>query len=186
MIRQIFASWLRRSLRARTVTCGFARLVGLVTLPTALCTADASLQRVRIEPSAALCLVQATRAMGMLRRASTAPHPTRLSGLVVAVLAVHAACNVQAYVNGVANTPPMGWSGYNALMQGSGHCDKAGAAGYNQTTFVQTMDYLVSSGLRDLGYVYLNADDCWMAETRGPVRVAAATACTSSKRVACT
>ena len=32
----------------------------------------------------------------------------------------------------------MGWSGYIALMQDSGHCDKAGAAGYNETTFQQT------------------------------------------------
>ena len=42
-------------------------------------------------------------------------------------------------------------------MQNSGHCDKAGAGGYNETTFVQTMDVLVSTGLDKLGYVYLNA-----------------------------
>lgn len=76
-------------------------------------------------------------------------------------------------------------------MQNSGHCDKAGAGGYNETTFVQTMDALVSSGLKDAGYAkqlalnapnailfkplfrfptvsyeYLNADDCWIAENR--------------------
>ena len=34
----------------------------------------------------------------------------------------------------------MGWSGYNAFMQNSGHCDKAGAGGYNETTFVQTAE----------------------------------------------
>lgn len=51
-------------------------------------------------------------------------------------------------------------------MQHSGHCDKAGAGGYNETTFVQTMEALVSTGLDKLGYVYLNADDCWIAENR--------------------
>ena len=39
----------------------------------------------------------------------------------------------------------------NAFMQNSGHCDRAGAGGYNETTFVQTMDALVSSGLKDAG-----------------------------------
>ena len=41
----------------------------------------------------------------------------------------------------------------NAFMQNSGHCDKAGAGGYNETTFVETADALVKTGLRDLGYV---------------------------------
>ena len=84
-------------------------------------------------------------------------------------------------------------------MQNSGHCDKAGAGGYNETTFVQTADALRrsvphislsflshafltvshfalisplislifhSKGLAALGYVYLNLDDCWIAENR--------------------
>eukprot|EP00039_Didymoeca_costata_P030841 m.31680 g.31680 ORF g.31680 m.31680 type:complete len:227 (-) comp8337_c0_seq2:790-1470(-) len=68
--------------------------------------------------------------------------------------------------NAVGQTPIMGWSGYNAFMQNSGHCDTAGAAGYNEKTFVESMDVLVSTGLRELGYVYLNADDCWIAENR--------------------
>ncbi len=73
---------------------------------------------------------------------------------------------VLANPNAVGQTPIMGWSGYNAFMQNSGHCDKAGAGGYNETTFVETADFLVKSGLRDLGYVYLNLDDCWIAENR--------------------
>ena len=51
-------------------------------------------------------------------------------------------------------------------MQNSGHCDKAGAGGYNETTVVQTMDALVKQGLDKLGYKYLNLDDCWIAENR--------------------
>eukprot|EP00729_Bicosta_minor_P005645 gene5645-2617_t len=83
-----------------------------------------------------------------------------------AVLFLCGAASVCANRNAVGQTPIMGWSGYNAFMQHSGHCDKAGAGGYNETTFVQTMEALVSTGLDKLGYVYLNADDCWIAENR--------------------
>ena len=75
--------------------------------------------------------------------------------------------------NAVGQTPIMGWSGCeptpsppafpqklrgacaadNAFMQNSGHCDKAGAGGYNETTFVQTAEALKRNGLADLGYV---------------------------------
>ena len=41
----------------------------------------------------------------------------------------------------------------NAFMQNSGHCDKAGAGGYNETTFIQTAEALKRNGLADLGYV---------------------------------
>ena len=62
--------------------------------------------------------------------------------------------------------PVMGWSGYNAFMQNSGHCDVAGASGYNETTFLETADILIKTGLAKLGYVYINADDCWIAQNR--------------------
>ena len=57
-------------------------------------------------------------------------------------------------------------AGYMAFMQGSGHCATAGASGYNETTFMQTMDALIATGLKDVGYTYVNADDCWIAENR--------------------
>ena len=71
---------------------------------------------------------------------------------------------IQANRNAVGKLPIMGWSGYNALMQNNKHC--LGAAGYNETTFIQTADVLIKTGLRDLGYTYLNLDDCWIAENR--------------------
>ena len=80
--------------------------------------------------------------------------------LLAAAVALALAGQAAATLNAVGRTPIMGWSGYNAFMQNSGHCDKAGAGGYNETTFVQTADVLVSSGLAKLGYVYLNLDDC--------------------------
>jgi len=52
--------------------------------------------------------------------------------------------------NGLAQTPPMGWNSWNLF---AGRID-------DQT--VRTMaDALVSSGMRDAGYIYLNIDDTW-------------------------
>eukprot|EP01047_Picozoa_sp_COSAG01_P040981 COSAG01_NODE_3484_length_6019_cov_13.268750_3_plen_482_part_00 len=86
--------------------------------------------------------------------------------LTLAQLLLLAPALTLANPNAVGQTPLMGWSGYNAFMQNSGHCDRAGAGGYNETTFVGSMEALVSTGLAAKGYVFLNADDCWIAENR--------------------
>lgn len=52
--------------------------------------------------------------------------------------------------NGLAKTPPMGWNSWNLF---AGRID-------DQT--VRTIaDAMVSSGMRDAGYVYINIDDTW-------------------------
>jgi len=52
--------------------------------------------------------------------------------------------------NGLAKTPPMGWNSWN-LFQGKVD---------DQT--VRTMaDAMVSSGMKDAGYIYVNIDDTW-------------------------
>ncbi|HEY6849754.1 MAG TPA: glycoside hydrolase family 27 protein [Terracidiphilus sp.] len=52
--------------------------------------------------------------------------------------------------NGLARTPPMGWNSWNLF---AGRID-------DQT--VRTMaDAMVSSGMRDAGYLYVNIDDTW-------------------------
>jgi len=50
----------------------------------------------------------------------------------------------------LAPTPPMGWSSWNRF-----------ADGIDDTSVRQVADALVSSGLRDAGYVYVNIDDGW-------------------------
>ncbi|MCX4903522.1 ricin-type beta-trefoil lectin domain protein [Streptomyces sp. NBC_00878] len=60
-----------------------------------------------------------------------------------------------ALENGLARTPPMGWNDWNAFG-----CD------VSEALVKQTADYLVSSGLKDAGYTYVNIDDCWMTKTR--------------------
>ncbi|WP_370936482.1 NPCBM/NEW2 domain-containing protein [Amycolatopsis sp. cg13] len=51
--------------------------------------------------------------------------------------------------------PPMGWNSWN----------KFGCA-IDENLIRQTADAMVSSGMRDAGYRYLNIDDCWMAPDR--------------------
>jgi alpha-galactosidase len=57
--------------------------------------------------------------------------------------------------NGLAPTPPMGWNSWNKF-----HCD------IDERLIRETADAMVTSGMRDAGYVYLNIDDCWEAPTR--------------------
>jgi alpha-galactosidase len=57
--------------------------------------------------------------------------------------------------NGLARTPPMGFNDWNAFG-----CD------VSEQLIEQTADYLVSSGLKDDGYTYVNIDDCWMTKNR--------------------
>jgi alpha-galactosidase len=52
--------------------------------------------------------------------------------------------------NGLAQTPPMGWNSWNKFQ-----CD------INESRIHAQADAMVSSGMRDAGYVYLVIDDCW-------------------------
>lgn len=52
--------------------------------------------------------------------------------------------------NGLGLTPPMGWNAWNQYK-----CT------INENIVKQTADSIVSSGLKDLGYTYINIDDCW-------------------------
>jgi alpha-galactosidase len=58
--------------------------------------------------------------------------------------------------DGLAATPPMGWSSWNRF-----------AAAIDDRTVREIADHLVSSGLRDAGYRFVNIDDGWQG-TRGP------------------
>lgn len=75
--------------------------------------------------------------------------------LAPALLVLRAAPPAQALENGLARTPPMGWNDWNAF-----------GCNVSETLVEQTADYLVSSGLKDAGYTYVNIDDCWMTSAR--------------------
>lgn len=57
--------------------------------------------------------------------------------------------------NGLAQTPPMGWNSWNRF-----HCD------VNEQVVRSVADAMVSSGMRDAGYVHVVIDDCWQAPAR--------------------
>jgi alpha-galactosidase len=55
-----------------------------------------------------------------------------------------------AQANGLAKTPPMGWSSWNLFACNVKDADVRAQA-----------DAMASNGMRDAGYEYVNIDDCW-------------------------
>ncbi len=55
--------------------------------------------------------------------------------------------------NGLARTPPMGWNSWNHFHRN-----------VDDKTVRETADAMVSSGMKDAGYVYINIDDTWEGE----------------------
>lgn len=89
------------------------------------------------------------------------PAPLRRFAAALSLLFVLlAGCGDDDSVDGkiapaLALSPPMGWNSWNRF-----HCD------IDENLIRETADALVSSGMRDAGYVYLNIDDCWQADER--------------------
>lgn len=54
---------------------------------------------------------------------------------------------------GLAQTPPMGWNSWNTFA-----CD------ISEALIRETADAMVTSGMREAGYIYVNIDDCWHGE----------------------
>ena len=61
----------------------------------------------------------------------------------------------EQYDNGVALTPPMGWSSWNLFRNK-----------INEKLILETAEAMVKSGLADAGYTYVNLDDCWQSSLR--------------------
>lgn len=55
----------------------------------------------------------------------------------------------------LAPAPPMGWNSWNKF-----HCN------IDENLIKETADAMVSSGMAEAGYEYVNIDDCWMAPER--------------------
>jgi alpha-galactosidase len=64
-------------------------------------------------------------------------------------------CKESVPDNVLALTPPMGWNSWNTFQ-----------TDINETKIKKIADIMVSSGMRDAGYVYLVLDDGWMAKER--------------------
>ena len=60
-----------------------------------------------------------------------------------------------SYGNGVAMTPPMGWSSWNLFRHK-----------ISENLIKEIADAMADSGLAEAGYQYVNIDDCWQASER--------------------
>ena len=78
-----------------------------------------------------------------------------LTAMSFIVLFVMASSNKLFKDDGLALTPPMGWNSWNAFQ-----------TDINEAKIKKIADIMVSSGMRDAGYVYLVLDDGWMAKQR--------------------
>src|ERR1051325_5111489 len=72
---------------------------------------------------------------------------------LAALLLVFSATNVYALDNGLAKTPPMGWNSWNKF-----------GCNVSEKLVKEMADAMVTSGMRDAGYVYLVIDDCWQID----------------------
>ena len=73
-----------------------------------------------------------------------------LAALALATLALPDSPRVAAQTAQVAQTPPMGWNSWNYF-----------AAKVDDKGVRAAADQIVSSGMRDAGYIYVNIDDTW-------------------------
>jgi alpha-galactosidase len=70
--------------------------------------------------------------------------------LLLGALCFWPACSAHAQSDKLAATPPMGWNSWNHFAGKVTDADVRAAA-----------DAMVSSGMRDAGYIYVNIDDTW-------------------------
>jgi len=78
-------------------------------------------------------------------------------GIAVLAAATTASASVVPRLeNGLGRTPVLGWNSWN-----QGGCNAATAQ-----VALNTANVFVNSGLRDLGYKYINIDDCWTTKSR--------------------
>ncbi|MBN1308625.1 MAG: glycoside hydrolase family 27 protein, partial [Chitinispirillaceae bacterium] len=69
--------------------------------------------------------------------------------------------DIAALENGLARTPPMGFNTWNWFK-----CGDANHGPIDETLIKEIADAMVSSGMRDSGYQYVNIDDCWGEASR--------------------
>ncbi|XP_036617549.1 alpha-N-acetylgalactosaminidase [Trichosurus vulpecula] len=63
--------------------------------------------------------------------------------------------------NGLMRTPPMGWLAWERYRCNT-DCEEDPDNCISERLFMDMADRLVEDGWRDLGYNYINIDDCWM------------------------
>ncbi|XP_022109391.1 alpha-N-acetylgalactosaminidase-like [Acanthaster planci] len=67
--------------------------------------------------------------------------------------------------NGLARTPPMGWNAWERFRCNV-DCDPDPDNCIREELFMQMADIVVSQGYKEVGYEFINMDDCWMSKER--------------------
>src|SRR5271166_3108854 len=67
--------------------------------------------------------------------------------------------------NGVARTPPMGWLSWAQFFCNI-DCVHSPLSCINENLYMDMANRLVADGFLDVGYEYVNVDDCWMSMER--------------------
>lgn len=67
--------------------------------------------------------------------------------------------------NGLARTPPMGWLAWEKFGCNV-NCNKDPSNCISEKLFMDMADRFVSDGYKDVGYEFINIDDCWMSKHR--------------------
>lgn len=81
--------------------------------------------------------------------------------LLKTVLLLVLAAPVLGLDNGLMQTPPMGWLAWERFRCNI-NCEEDPNNCISERLFMEMADRLAQDGWRDLGYVYLNIDDCWI------------------------
>jgi alpha-galactosidase len=76
-----------------------------------------------------------------------------------AIVVLGAVPNSAVMSDGLAPTPPMGFNNWTAT-----YCDDR----FDEAMVMTNTDAMVAKGLKELGYQYVNIDDCWALPERGP------------------
>lgn len=74
---------------------------------------------------------------------------------LVTLIALLLPANIKAWDNGLGLTPAMGWNSWNKY-----------GCNINETVIQANARRMVDLGLNQLGYQYLNIDDCWLEANR--------------------
>ena len=77
---------------------------------------------------------------------------SRSSWLWLSLIVIAPVAMAQKF-SGLANTPQMGWNSWNKF-----------GCNVSEQLIRETADAMVSSGMKDAGYQYVNIDDCWHGE----------------------
>jgi alpha-galactosidase len=96
-----------------------------------------------------------TRSSGALRRALLAAATAIPTSILTIAAATQPAAATATPQPGPISAPVMGWNSWNRF-----------GCNIDENLIKATADAMVSTGLRDSGYTYVNIDDCWMASAR--------------------